>query len=70
MSKATDTARRLRTLGDLGTTNYKADRALCYQAADMLEDMEERIDIMLEGNKITQMPAQERMKFRNGGNLE
>lgn len=53
MSHATEIAARLRSLGDMGTTNHKADKALCYEAAALIEDMEERIDIMMEGNRIT-----------------
>ena len=53
MSKARVIAEALRSLGDLGTTNYAKDKKLCYDAADLIEDQEERIDIMMEGNKIT-----------------
>ena len=38
MSKARVIAEALRSLGDLGTTNYAKDKKLCYDAADLIEE--------------------------------
>lgn len=52
MSRATEIAKELRDLGKVGCVNYKYQQALCNEAADLIEDQEERIDIMMEGNKV------------------
>ena len=49
--EGTGLARQLRSLADVGIVNARADTAILRRAADWIEDADERIAIMAEGER-------------------
>lgn len=47
--------KELRQIAELGIVNHKRDVPVIIEAADRLEEQEERIAIMLEGNGLTEV---------------
>lgn len=47
-----DLIRRVREIARIGVVNVRHDRAVLLEAADRLEELDERVDIMMEGNRM------------------
>lgn len=54
----TELIRQLRALADIGIVNHKHDTALIREAADRLEDLDERVAIMSEMKNGAEAPDQ------------
>lgn len=50
MGRAERLTRELRAVKEIGIVNYKRTQELCGEAADLIEEMEERIAIMMESD--------------------
>lgn len=48
-----DLIREVREIARIGVVNVRHDRAVLLEAADRLEELDERVDIMMEANRMT-----------------
>lgn len=48
-----DLIRQVREIARIGVVNVRHDRAVLLEAADRLEELDERVDIMMEANRMT-----------------
>ena len=53
--KTDELVRKLREIAEIGIVNHKHDVPAIIEAADRLEEQEERIAIMIEGNGLTEI---------------
>ena len=53
--KTDELIRKLREIAEIGIVNHKRDVPVITEAADRLEEQKERIDIMIEGNGLTEI---------------
>ena len=53
--KTDELIRKLREIAKIGIVNHKRDVPVITEAADRLEEQKERIDIMIEGNGLTEI---------------
>lgn len=53
--KTSELIKELRNIAEIGIVNYKRDVPVITEAADRLEEQEERIQIMIEGNGLTEI---------------
>lgn len=53
--KTSELIKKLRNIAEIGIVNHKRDVPVITEAADRLEEQEERIQIMIEGNGLTEI---------------
>lgn len=53
--KTSELIKELRNIAEIGIVNHKRDVPVITEAADRLEEQEERIQIMIEGNGLTEI---------------
>ena len=68
--KTDELVRKLREIAEIGIVNHKHDVPVITEAADRLEEQEERIAIMIDGNGLTEISGlldpDFRREIRNG----
>lgn len=51
--KTDELIREVRRIAEIGIVNHRHDVPILVAAADRMEELDERVDIMMEGNGIT-----------------